>query len=209
MFILPSDSHRVIPKTSGIYALVQASTGRVYVGRSVNIRARVHEHRRVAAHGKRLGCTYLYRAWRAGGSDWYVFVLERDVPAESLACREAHWMIYFDATTAGCGFNLSAPTPFVPMSGDMRARISASLTGVKRGPMSAEHRAHMSAAHFGVPLMAARGKHLSLEHKAKISAARKGRKLRPMSDAHKAAISAALLKRNLAKKREMLQDTQA
>lgn len=203
MFLLPSEKIDIPVHKSGIYAIVQARTGMVYVGRSVNLVRRLREHWRMSRSSIPLSneaCSYLYRAWRSGSSDWYMYVLEWDVSEESIADSEAKWINFFKATEAGNGFNLSAPTPYVKASTEFRARISAAQLGKKRGPLPEDTRRKISEAQKGKvcgPLSdehkrriseASRGKILSPEHRAKISAARLGK---PFSDQHRKNISEA------------------
>lgn len=65
-----------------------------------------------------------------------------------------------------------------------KAKMSASKTGLKRGPHSAETKAKMSAA--------AKGRKKSAAHCAALSVARTGKTIAPCSETRKANISAAL-----------------
>ncbi len=203
MFVLPGDPIATAPIESGIYVLVQASTGRVYVGRSNNLRIRLRAHRYFANSATRLGryeCSYMYRALRADQGDWYAYILEREVPAEVIAEREAHWINVFSATTHGLGFNLAAPAPCVPTDPELRRRISAAQLGrvqsevtrekisvARRGkPLSEAHRKAISAGQLGTH----RSAPVSAETRAKISAAQKGRPRGPLTEQHRARISA-------------------
>jgi len=203
MFLLPSDPLANAPSDSGIYALVQASTGRAYVGRSNNLRLRLRAHRYFAKSATRLGryeCSYVYRALRADTGDGYAYILERGIPAEAIAEREAHWINVFSATTHGLGFNLAAPAPCVPTDPELRRRISAAQLGrvqseVTREKISAAcrgkrlseaHREAIAAGQFGTH----RSAPVSAETRAKISAAQKGRPRGPLTEQHCARISA-------------------
>ena len=77
-------------------------------------------------------------------------------------------------------------------SPETRAKISASKTGKKRGPMSEEWKAKLSAANKGKtnPNKGKKLGPLSVETKAKISASKTGKKRGPMSEEWKAKISA-------------------
>jgi hypothetical protein len=196
MFLLPGDKLNVVPDCPGVYALVQARTGRVYVGRSANIRKRIRDHRYYSKPDNNLRqytCSYLYRAWRKDAGDWYAYVLECCSPEDSLAEREVYWINYFQSSVPGLGFNLAAPTPEVHMSPELRQRMSDSRRGVPLGPMSAEHKAAIAAAKLGVPVPKLRGRPRPEHLRAAQAARYKGRPVAPSTPESLARLSAALL----------------
>ena len=78
-----------------------------------------------------------------------------------------------------------------PMPAEQRAKISEGLTGRKRKPFTAEHRANLGASVSA----ALKGKPKSPEHVAKVAAANRGK---PKSAETRAKISATLKQRNAA-----------
>ena len=77
-----------------------------------------------------------------------------------------------------------------PLTEEHRANLSAASKGVKRGPRSEETRAKISATKKGITTGPQ-----SEETRANISAAQTGVKLGPMSDEHKASIKAGWARR--------------
>lgn len=67
---------------------------------------------------------------------------------------------------------------------EARAKMTATRTGLKRGPHSAEHRAKLSAAH--------KGRKKSPEHLAAIARTKTGKKRGPQSVEHRARLSASI-----------------
>lgn len=152
-----------IPEASGIYRIACISTGKVYVGSAVNLRARWKGHRKALRKNEHHSPT-LQRAWNKYGEENFVFeILELVLFPEMLTAREQHW--------------LDALHPF-GHEGFNIARVAGSTLGVKPTP---EARAKMSAAQTG-------RKH-SPETRARISEAKRGKKRKPPTDKARANIS--------------------
>ena len=81
------------PKFSGIYKIVNTINGHKYVGSSVNIKKRWHEHRRELKQNKHHS-PYLQRAWNKYGEDAFEFlIIEECKPIkETLREREQLWI---------------------------------------------------------------------------------------------------------------------
>ena len=75
-------------------------------------------------------------------------------------------------------------------SSETRRKISESLKGMTRSPLSEEHKKKLSESHKGKPTWN-KGKKLSEEHKRKISEGNKGKRRSPLSEEHKRRISEA------------------
>lgn len=181
---------RLLEAAAGIYAIIEAKTGRVYVGRSYNIRRRVSEHLRKSLDTPTSKEPFLYRALHKNGGDWLVVVLEL-VPPEHSADRETFWICFFDSFKDTCGFNLAPPIPDAPRSQAYIEAIRARKLGV---PQSEETKRKRSQALTGL----VRGPQ-SPEHIAKLAKTRKGRKHGPKSAEARAAISAKLKGRKKSK----------
>jgi group I intron endonuclease len=172
MFFLPFRQVTRLPRRAGIYALVEAATGRVYVGRATNLYSRVRTHiwRAKSDHPRHdEKGEYLYRAMRTRKSQWLVCVVEELEDMEKAADREAFWIDFFEANVRGCGFNLAPPTKYVAPSDEHRRNLSRALRGK---PKSLEHRANMSKARRGVklgPLSAEQKEQWSRRAKARVA----------------------------------------
>lgn len=163
---------------SGIYAIRNTISGKLYVGSAVHLKNRWKSHRSNLTLNKHHS-EKLQRAWNKYGSDAFVFEVLEIVPGKQcLVEREQHWI---DAhNTFKIGYNccpIAGSTLGVKLSIETRARMSAS-----RQNMSQETRAKMSAAHIGqkmpdhvkaILVASIKGKPQSPEQRAKLSAFRK------------------------------------
>lgn len=130
----------------GIYGVIHRDSGRVYVGRSVNLRSRLFAHRSFARDGRRLG--KFYAAIKQYGEDAFDFeVLERCEP-DKLNERERFYIQFMDSVNNG--FNLAEfpeKSRFgVPQSAETRKKMSASQGLRQRAP---EVRAALSEFYKG------------------------------------------------------------
>ena len=136
-----------LPRSGAIYALIEPSGGRVYVGRTRNLYNRVRRHLREArVSDEKRSCVYLYRAMARAKSPWTLCILEEVSPEEAIEDREAYWMGFFSSTETGLGFNLAAPTKEVVASPEYRARLSRAHKGKKK---SKEHAKNIGRGHLG------------------------------------------------------------
>ena len=204
----------------GVCGIHNTVSDKWYVGQSVDVHARFSVHRsRLKRHTS--GCSpHLQASWDKYGANVFSFVvLEEVLSREELTDREEFWIQRKKVTSAGVynirpashsNFGLtcseetrkkmSGPRPClqgIPLTAAHRAKLSAAHRGKK---LSMEHRAKISAGNTGKirspetrELMAAahRGRKLSPEHCAKLSAARKKRRSSPET---RARVSAALKK---------------
>ena len=92
-------------RVSGIYRITCKVDGRVYIGKSVDIRERWITHFKRAAGIESETQNLLYPAMRAIGLEQFSFeVIERDVPESMLTTREKYWQSFYDAK--GHGFSV-------------------------------------------------------------------------------------------------------
>lgn len=113
----------------GIYLLRNIVNGKVYVGQSVHVLRRWHEHKKCAKRGDK---SHLYDAIRKYGADMFEHsVLEACTP-ERLDEREAYWMSLYDCRNPECGYNLlPAGQRGRVMDSICRERIASKLRGRK------------------------------------------------------------------------------
>jgi group I intron endonuclease len=172
---------------AGVYEIVNLYDGHctAYVGSSQNIERRWVCHRsdlRLKKHRNQ----FLQRAWDKYGSDAFMWrVVEEIDDLDLLLERETFWLREYRAV--GRVYNLcpvGGTTRGLRLSAEQRQAISKRQTGVKRSPMSAEHRRKIGEANRGKVRSAEtrrkisevqKGKKLSAEHRRKISEASRGR----------------------------------
>ena len=163
-----------IVKTTGtIYMLVNTVNGKIYVGQTTDLKARIIHHRH--AHTDAL----IHRAVKKYGWDAFeVTVLHNGVPLDDLDALECHCIWIYDAHASGYNMTIGGGgmRGYV-VSAESRARMSAAHKGKRLSP---EHRAKIGESN--------KGKQISPEHRAKISAALTGKKL---SAEHRANLSAS------------------
>lgn len=193
-----AQTSREVAALGGVYTITSRSTGRVYVGSSINIARRWVVHRmnlRLNRHHN----IFLQRHRNQHGDDDLLFEvaeIEND-PAlrfglETLLIRALYGAACFNHAKDGKAPGLGrTPSP------EVRAKLSAALKGRKKSPESIRARGVTRAIPENAARTAARisasltGKKLSPEHCALISARRIGVPLGPPSLSTRAKISAA------------------
>lgn len=174
----------VVGYVSGIYQIRQLSTGKCYVGSSVNIYLRFKDHRKLLKRGIHHSI-HLQRAWNRRGLEDFVFeVLELVALTEKLVEREQAWMDF--KSSHACGFNIAPQagnTLGVKHTAESRAKIKAARA---RQVITPEHRAAIAKGSTGrkqtpesiaKTAAANRGKVVSQETRAKLSAINTGKTL--------------------------------
>ena len=155
--------------SSGIYRITNTAKGRKsYIGSSVNMEKRWIDHRSRLRRGVHFNA-HLQNAWNKYGEIVFEFAVVEWIPVEELKSREEFWIKQTMSYLRDFGYNLSQDTQ-APTRGtkrpDVGKKISATLKGRKKGPMSDAHRLALSKAHAGKPH--------SKEWNASVSAAKKG-----------------------------------
>ena len=188
------------PKMAGVYRLTCIKNGKIYIGKSFNIRQRLNRHKRDSIKLKDGG--YFQRAIIKHGWDSFkVDILEimeefdksRDGPV--LLEKEASYIRLFISNNERIGYNVceySTDRTGYKCSDLHKKRISQSNMGKK---MSDESKDKIRQANLGKKLSDTtrekmRNKKLSPETKEKISQSNMGKK---MSDESKAKLSKARL----------------
>src|SRR5487761_2195563 len=80
------------PRTSGIYAIVNTTSGKWYVGQTQNFHARWRTHYNDLIR-RRHHARHLQRSWNIHSADAFVFRILEDVPdLNQLDAREQYWI---------------------------------------------------------------------------------------------------------------------
>lgn len=138
-------------KVSGIYKITQLSSGRVYIGSSVNIYQRWETHKSSFGIDGR-GNPYLSNAWMKHGENDFKFEIIETVPNKrDLITREQFWIDKYNASNRQFGFNI--------------APVAGNLLGTKQTKKTIEKRVKKNT-----------GKKRSEETKRKMSKAAMGNK---------------------------------
>lgn len=153
-------------QVSGVYAITHPHSGRSYIGSSKDVLYRWAYHQKQLNAGTHHSIK-LQRAWSKYGSSAFHFNIIEHCSALQRTVREQFWIDQAQASVNGYGFNMSL-SAYGPTHPDISAKIAASNTGKKRGPLSEEHKAKISAAKIGMKR--------SEEFKAKMADVRKGLK---------------------------------
>lgn len=171
----------IIPARSGIYEIRNLVDGKRYIGSAMQLRKRWRDHRD-ALRGKH-GRTNarLKSAWKKHGEAAFLFRPLVFCAPEDLLFYE---QLAIDHLRPEYNIRKVAESNFgLKWSADVRDRMGAPKRGVKRGPLSPERRARLSAAHMG--------KKLSPEHRARISEVQRGTTRGPLSPRTRAKIAEA------------------
>jgi len=96
-----------IPKSSGIYKITCNPNKRVYVGSSVNLRARLHQHIHFLLKGKHHN-VHLQRAFNKYGIDNFTFSVIEECEVDRLLEREEYYINKYSSLHNDKGFNIVA-----------------------------------------------------------------------------------------------------
>jgi len=177
-------------KKCGIYGIRNIVNRKWYVGQSVNIGARTHNHFATLRSKKHYNI-YLQRAFQKYSEDNFEVRILEEVQEDMLDVRERAWIAYYRSTDEQFGYNLQSGGSFGKhLSEETKQKISKANKGqipwIEGRHHSDETRLKMSKARKGEKHSdehkqkaseANKGKHHSEETKLKISKRLKGRKL--------------------------------
>lgn len=179
---------------SGIYLIKNMVNGKGYVGSSVNLKGRKHQHFSTLRSHKHRN-SYLQSSFNKHGANNFMFYILAYVSEDRLLERETFYIDYLKTNQRKNGYNLAFPDRHT-VSQEQKRKISETLKGRKRPPFSEEHKRKISKTLMGRKLSP-----LSEEHKKKIAeGVRKRLQIYPRppySEEHKKHISESLIKRNL------------
>jgi len=157
-------------KVSGIYLIENAASGKRYVGSAINMGARFNEHKKLLRRGSHHSA-HLQAAWNKYGEDVFRFGALEEWEPEFLVGMEQWWINMLRpeynhrvgaSSNLGIRFgdvaraNMAMGARGKKLTAEHRAKISASLMGIKRPPFTEEHKDRISAAKKGKPWTDAR-----------------------------------------------------
>jgi group I intron endonuclease len=172
----------VSSRVCGVYVIQNTVNGKVYVGSSNDVKARLRQHRYDLSVNKH-GNSHLQASWHKYGKKAFVYEIEEICDEKDLLLIEECFIEFYMSWNNRVGYNfIRRPTRPV-MNEETLRKISRALKGQKRGPCSPERAANISAAK--------KGKKFSDAHKAALSRA-SAWKGKPVSPETKAKISESL-----------------
>ena len=154
-------------KIVGIYGLRNKTTGKWYVGQSIDIEDRWKYYKRLKCKGQ----PKIYNSLLKYGYDGFDKIILEECSScpKMLVEREIFWVQKYNSIIDG--YNIRNPDLRSKFSDETRAKITASKTGKKYKPCSEKARENMSAARRGEKHHFY-GKKLSDEHRAKLKKAK-------------------------------------
>lgn len=120
-----------------IYRITNKVNGKVYIGQSVNVKARWHKHIKMlnnGVHGKSKSCDkdYLQRAWDKYGEDSFVFeIIDEANEACVLNSLEDFWINAYGGYQSKMTYNLKSGGQFNRVTKESKAHMSRSAKNRK------------------------------------------------------------------------------
>lgn len=170
------------PKAAGVYKLTCIDNGKVYIGKSVNIRKRLRDHQRTNKAGFYFQNAILKHGWKSFDVEILEIFEDFDKLKDNIKLleRESYYIEFYNSTNKDKGYNrckFSTDKTGIPMpesvkeklrqanlgrklSDEHKYKIGSTWRGKKRPEFTAEHKENISRGHIG--------KKLSDEHKRNI-----------------------------------------
>ena len=161
----------------GIYKIKNKINGKVYIGKSINIKRRWIQHRgHFNKNNKRK--SYFERSWIKYGEDNFEFSIIEIIENNNLLNdREKYWITYYKSNNPKYEYNVSkgGDGRSAPCSEETKQNISKALKGKMAGEKHPLYGKHHSKEAKEKMSIAQTGKHLTEETKRKISNANTGK----------------------------------
>jgi group I intron endonuclease len=152
--------------TSGIYALQNTTSNKIYIGSTIDFSKRIREHINMLKKGTHHS-PHLQYAWNnVCANKFNLLILEIVENADILIEREQHWLDYYKSYNDNYGYNIAPSagnTTGLTVSEETKLKMSKAKKGKKFTP---EHRKKIGIAN--------KGKKRSPEVVAEMSARQKG-----------------------------------
>lgn len=160
---------------SGIYKITSL-IGKVYIGRSINIKRRFSDYRRLSCKNQPL----LYNSFLKYGFDNHKFEIICYCHINLLDDKESYFINFYSSNNRGLGLNCTSGGKTCVFTEETKLKMSIKAKGRvscrKGARMSDEARAKMSAAKKGKTPWN-KGVKLSAEHIEKVASKKRGTKL--------------------------------
>lgn len=155
-------------RMSGIYKITCLSTGKIYIGSSVNIHDRWSAHKHNLRNNKHVN-KHLQKAWIKYGEDNFKFEIIENIKPNLFVERENCWIDKTHARDRKYGFNIIEPEipPMLGRSHTIASKLKMSKAH-KGKILTDEHRKNLGLSHLGSKR--------TKETRLKMSAASKGKK---------------------------------
>lgn len=117
----------------GIYQITNLKSGKMYIGQSVDIDKRIHDHIYELSnnvHSNR----YLQAAWNKYGKSNFVFSVLQETSEEELTAAEKYWVDYYGGYESDYLYNLREPGPKGKLSADALRKLSESQKKLREDP---------------------------------------------------------------------------
>ncbi len=151
--------------TSGIYAILNITNEKIYVGSAKSFKSRWLIHLRELKKNKHYN-SYLQRAWNKYGINNFIFVILE--VTDNLLEREQHWINKLKPFDKNFGYNVCITAG---------SQLGLKHTEITKLKMSNAHKGKIKSIEWQEKITKAlKGKRLSEETKRKFSLARLGRK---------------------------------
>ena len=150
---------------SGVYAFLNRTTGKFYVGSTGDLLKRLREHLNALHRGDHHS-RKLQSSWNKHGAGTWAWMVLEDCrnDKETLLVREAFWMERLDSVNSGYNVCIvPGSCKGIRLSDEHRRKIGNSNRNQRRDPHSEEHKKAISAK--------LKGRKLSVEHRASLSRA--------------------------------------
>ena len=172
------------PARSGIYAIVNLTNNKMYIGSAVNLYRRCRDHKSSLKINKHHSIL-LQRSWNLHGEENFVFLIIEYIEKQQLLDRETFWLKLLNVCDSKFGYNtlVVAGSRFgMKNSNEHNEKISETLKA-KELKRSEETKAKMSWSKLGHKVSqetrdkignSQKGKRISQETRIKLSIAGKG-----------------------------------
>lgn len=119
----------------GIYMIKNLVNSKIYIGQSVRIKQRWHDHRKHLRAGNHYNI-HLQSAWNKYGEDNFEFSIVKICPEEELDDLEIYYVDYYNSMNKNYGYNMnSGGSQFRDITEEIREKLRISGTG-KNNPNS-------------------------------------------------------------------------
>lgn len=89
----------------GIYKIENLITHQVYIGKSLSINKRIHDHKYCLNNNKHIN-SYLQNSWNKYGENNFIFVILEECSEENINEREKYWINFYGGADSKQNYNV-------------------------------------------------------------------------------------------------------